>query len=186
MKVLVTGVKGQLGYDVVKRLHVLGIECKGVDIEDFDLTDEAAVLNGICAYQPDAVVHCAAYTAVDKAEENRDLCYRVNVLGTRNVAMACREIDAKMIYISTDYVFNGQGEAAFVPEDKKEPINYYGETKALGEEEVTPFKQIFYCAHFLGIWHKRRQFCKNDASFRQGKGRINSGGGSDWLAHLYL
>ena len=110
MKVLVTGVKGQLGYDVVKRLNALGVENKGVDIEDFDLTDEAAVLNAVCAYSPDVVVHCAAYTAVDAAEDNRDTCYNVNVLGTRNIAYACREIDAKMVYISTDYVFAGNGE----------------------------------------------------------------------------
>lgn len=152
MKVLVTGVKGQLGYDVVKRLNLLGIACKGVDIEDFDLTDEAAVLNGICAYGPDAVVHCAAYTAVDKAEENRELCYRVNVLGTRNVAMACREIDAKMIYISTDYVFNGQGETPFAPEDTKEPINYYGETKARGEDEVTRLLNKYFIVRISWVF----------------------------------
>ena len=86
MKVLVTGVKGQLGYDVVKRLNELNIDCLGVDIDDFDLTDETAVMAGISQYNPDAIIHCAAYTAVDRAEDDKDLCYKVNVIGTKNVA----------------------------------------------------------------------------------------------------
>lgn len=144
MKVLVTGVKGQLGYDTVKRLTALGIECKGVDIDDFDLTDRDAVKKNICDYAPDAVVHCAAFTAVDKAEEAREVCYKVNVEGTENVALACREINAKMVYISTDYVFNGQGENFFEPTDKKEPINYYGETKSLGEDKVREITDKYF------------------------------------------
>lgn len=154
MKVLVTGVKGQLGYDVVKRLDALGIENKGVDIEDFDLTDELAVLNAVCEYAPDVVVHCAAYTAVDAAEDNRDLCYNVNVLGTRNIAYACRELDAKMVYISTDYVFGGQGENFFLPSDKKEPINWYGETKSLGEDEVAKLIQKFFIIRISWVFGK--------------------------------
>lgn len=144
MKVLVTGVKGQLGYDTVKRLTELGIECKGVDIDDFDLTDRDAVKKNICGYAPDAVIHCAAFTAVDKAEEARETCCKVNVDGTENVALACREINAKMVYISTDYVFNGQGENFFEPEDKKEPINYYGETKSLGEDKVREITDKYF------------------------------------------
>lgn len=154
MKVLVTGVKGQLGYDVVKRLNALGVENKGVDIEDFDLTDENAVLNAVCDYAPDVVVHCAAYTAVDAAEDNRDLCYNVNVLGTRNIAYACRELDAKMVYISTDYVFGGQGENFFLPSDKKEPINWYGETKSLGEDEVTRLLKKFFIIRISWVFGK--------------------------------
>lgn len=154
MKVLVTGVKGQLGYDVVKRLNTLGIENKGVDIEDFDLTDENAVLNAVCAYAPDVVVHCAAYTAVDAAEDNRDVCYNVNVLGTRNIAYACRELDAKMVYISTDYVFNGKGENFFLPGDKKEPINWYGETKSQGEDEVMRLIEKFFIIRISWVFGK--------------------------------
>lgn len=154
MKVLVTGVKGQLGYDVVKRLNALGIENKGVDIEDFDLTDESAVLNAVSQYAPDVVVHCAAYTAVDAAEENRDVCYNVNVLGTRNIAYACRELDAKMVYISTDYVFGGQGENFFLPSDKKEPINWYGATKSLGEDEVTRLIKKFFIIRISWVFGK--------------------------------
>ena len=136
MKVLVTGVKGQLGYDVTRHLQKRNIPLKGVDVEDFDLTDAQAVQTALLAYAPDVVVHCAAYTAVDKAEDNRELCYQVNVLGTRAVARACRELDAKMIFISTDYVFDGQGQAFFQPDDPKHPINYYGLTKSQAEDEI--------------------------------------------------
>jgi len=152
MKVLVTGVKGQLGYDVVKRLNELDIECKGVDIEDFDLTDENAVMNGISEYVPDAVIHCAAYTAVDKAEDNRELCYNVNVLGVRNVAKACSELNAKMIYISTDYVFDGKGDSFFKPDDRKDPVNYYGETKSLGEDEVTALLNKYFIVRISWVF----------------------------------
>ena len=109
MKILVTGVNGQLGHDVVSELSARKISCKGVDISDFDLTDEAAVSEYIRDYAPDAVVHCAAFTAVDKAEEAKELAFAVNVTGTENVARACKEISAKMVYISTDYVFPGEG-----------------------------------------------------------------------------
>lgn len=136
MKVLVTGVNGQLGFDVCRELERLGIEHKGVDVADFDLTDERQTREFIAGYSPDAVVHCAAYTAVDKAETNRDLCHAVNVLGTAHVAESCQELDAKMVYISTDYVFDGQGEIPFEVDLPKNPINYYGLTKSLGEAEV--------------------------------------------------
>ena len=136
MRVLVTGVKGQLGYDVIRHLHMRDIECKGVDIEDFDLTDQKAVKNAVEAYAPDAVVHCAAFTAVDKAEEMQDICRAVNVDGTRNIALACKELNAKLVYLSTDYVFDGKGECFFEPDDPKSPVNFYGLTKLEGEKEV--------------------------------------------------
>lgn len=133
MKVLVTGVKGQLGYDVVKELEKRGIEAKGVDIEDFDLTNREQVISYITDYAPDAVVHCAAFTAVDKAEEAVELCMAVNAEGTGNIARACKAVDAKLVYISTDYVYDGQGSESFVPSSPKAPINKYGESKYLGE-----------------------------------------------------
>lgn len=136
MKVLVTGVNGQLGFDVCRELTRLGIENLGVDIRDFDLTSEQQTRDFLMGYRPDAVAHCAAYTAVDKAEENRDLCFSVNVRGTANVAECCRALGAKMVYISTDYVFHGLGETPFEVDSPKDPVNYYGLTKSLGEEEV--------------------------------------------------
>ena len=137
MKVLVTGVKGQLGYDVVKRLNMLNIDCKGVDIDDFDLTNKQQVTDYITEYSPDAIIHCAAYTAVDRAQDDKELCYNVNVSGTENIACAANQIDAKLIYISTDYVFNGEGTNFYKPEDAKNPVSQYGLTKSLGEDKVT-------------------------------------------------
>lgn len=136
MRVLVTGVKGQLGYEVCRELTVRGIENRGVDIDDFDLTDEKAVMEAISAYRPDAVVHCAAYTAVDRAEENEDVCRAVNVDGTRFVARACRAVDAKMVYFSTDYIFPGTGEDFYEVDSPKGPQSVYGRTKLEGEEAV--------------------------------------------------
>lgn len=136
MKILVTGYNGQLGYDVVKELKARSIECVGVDREDFDLTDRKATVDYICAYSPDAVIHCAAYTAVDKAEDDVELCEAVNVGGTENVAAACESMGAKMIYVSTDYVYGGVGEKPFEPSDKAQPKNVYGRTKLAGENAV--------------------------------------------------
>jgi dTDP-4-dehydrorhamnose reductase len=136
MKVLVTGADGQLGYDVVKKLKELDIEHIGVDKEDFDLTKEKETKEFILAYKPDVIVHCAAYTDVDQAEVEKELCYQVNVKGTKYVVEAVKKLNAKMLYISTDYVFDGQGEAPFEVTDQPNPINYYGETKYQGEQEV--------------------------------------------------
>ena len=136
MRVLVTGVKGQLGFDVIERLKNNNIECLGVDKEDFDLINEQSTKTFIINYNPDVVIHCAAYTAVDKAEDEKELCYKINVLGTKYIADICSEINAKMVYISTDYVFDGAGEKAFDITDVAKPINYYGKTKYQGELEV--------------------------------------------------
>lgn len=136
MKILVTGANGQLGYDAMKVLKARKIECMGVDINDFDITDEEVAFEYIVGYHPNAVIHCSAYTAVDKAEENEKLCRAVNADGTRNIAKACKKIDAKMVYISTDYVFPGTGEDAYEVDDPKGPLNVYGRTKLEGEEAV--------------------------------------------------
>lgn len=134
VKVLVTGVNGQLGHDMIKRLNAEGYECLGVDVNDFDITNESATREFITRYNPDIVIHCAAYTAVDRAEADADTCYKVNVIGSENIAKACKLIDAKMVYVSTDYVYGGQGEKPFVPTDKIAPLNVYGRTKYEGEE----------------------------------------------------
>ena len=136
MKVLVTGANGQLGFDVIKLLDSEGIEFLGTDRESLDITNEEQVKRVICDYNPDVVIHCAAYTAVDKAEDEKELCYSVNVLGTRYIAQVCKEINAKMVYISTDYVFEGERDEPFEVTDKPNPINYYGQTKYEGELEV--------------------------------------------------
>lgn len=152
MKVLVTGVKGQLGYDVVRHLKLQGIEHKGVDIDDFDLTKREETVNAIVAYDPDVVVHCAAYTAVDKAEDNQELVYNINVNGTKYVAEACKQLDAKMVYISTDYVFDGQGTRPWEPDDPFDPINYYGVAKAQGENAVTETLEKYFIVRISWVF----------------------------------
>ena len=136
MAILVTGANGQLGHDVVNELSARGIDCKGVDLADFDLTNRAETLAAIAEYSPEAVIHCAAYTAVDKAEDDRDVCFAVNVDGTQNIADACRAIGAKMMYISTDYVFDGEGDAPFETDSPTGAKSHYGYTKRCGEEQV--------------------------------------------------
>ena len=136
MRVLVTGVKGQLGHDVMDKLAAKGIEGIGVDVEEMDITDAAACEKVITEAKPDAVIHCAAYTAVDAAEDNVELCRKVNAEGTRNIAKVCKSLDIKMMYISTDYVFNGEGQRPWEPDDHREPLNVYGLTKYEGEIAV--------------------------------------------------
>ena len=143
MRVLVTGVKGQLGYDVMNELAGRGHEGIGVDIQEMDITDAASVEKVITEAAPDAVIHCAAYTAVDAAEDNVDLCRRVNAGGTENIARVCKALNCKMTYISTDYVFNGQGTRPWEPDDKREPLNVYGQTKYEGELAVETLEKFF-------------------------------------------
>lgn len=136
MKILVTGVKGQLGHDVVLEAARRGIECVGADIDEFDITDAAQTMDFITRHAPDVVVHCAAYTAVDRAEDDPAACEAVNATGTENIVRAVRAIDAKMIYISTDYIFDGEGDRPFEVNDPAAPKSVYGRTKYMGEEAV--------------------------------------------------
>lgn len=152
MKVLVTGVKGQLGFDVVNELLKRGHEAIGVDIEDMDITDEESVNCVIKAAAPDAVIHCAAYTAVDAAEDNVDICRKVNATGTGYIAKVCKDLDIKMMYISTDYVFNGQGTRPWEPDDVREPLNIYGQTKYEGELLVEETLDKFFTVRIAWVF----------------------------------
>lgn len=136
MKVLVTGTKGQLGFDVMRELEKRGHDAAGVDIEEMDITNAAQVNDVIKAVSPDVVIHCSAYTAVDRAEDEVELCRKVNAGGTKNIAEVCAELDCKMIYISTDYIFSGDGDRPWEPDDEADPLNVYGQTKYEGEQEV--------------------------------------------------
>lgn len=136
MKILVTGYNGQLGYDVVKRGEKQGLEMQGIGMEDLDITNEAAVYEFVDKVKPDAIIHCAAYTAVDKSEDDKELCWNVNVEGTKYLATAAKKLNAKFVYISTDYVFDGEGTHAFVETDTPNPVGYYGLTKYEGEKVV--------------------------------------------------
>ena len=136
-KILVTGFRGQLGYDCVRELKERGYNnVLGIDRDELDITDEAAVKKYINDYRPDVVMHNAAWTAVDKAEQMPEAVYAVNALGPKYIAEACKEVGATMFYISTDYVFNGLGANPFEVNDPKEGLSVYGKTKAKGEDFV--------------------------------------------------
>lgn len=152
MKVLVTGVNGQLGYDVIKSLKSRGIECIGADIDDFDITNKERTELFIRDYMPTVVVHCSAYTAVDKAEGEKEICYKVNAEGTRNIAIVCKEIDAKMIYISTDYVFPGNGDHYYEVNNKTGPLCVYGLSKLQGEEAVKDVLEKYFIVRISWVF----------------------------------
>jgi dTDP-4-dehydrorhamnose reductase len=152
MKVLVTGVKGQLGFDVVNELEKRGHVAVGTDVHNMDITDKAQVDAVIKEANPDAVIHCAAYTAVDLAEDNIDLCRRINADGTRNIAEVCKELDIKMIYISTDYVFDGEGTHFWQPDDARSPLNVYGQTKYEGELAVETILEKYYIVRIAWVF----------------------------------
>lgn len=160
MKVFVTGVGGQLGYDVINELKRRGYEAFGSDIAEsanikLDITDKNAVETVLKKIQPDAVIHCAAWTAVDAAEneENKEKVYAVNVTGTRNIAEVCKQLDCKLIYISTDYVFNGQGSEPWQADCKDfAPLNYYGQTKLEGELAVAELLDKFFIVRIAWVF----------------------------------
>ncbi len=150
MKIFVTGAQGQLGSEAVKELQKRGHRVLGSDVTGscpLDITDCAAVRRVIGHFRPDAVIHCAAWTAVDAAEEaeNREKVMAVNGLGTRYLAEACRETGAKMLYISTDYVFGGQGTEPWQPDCRAfAPLNVYGQSKLAGEQAVSELLQKYF------------------------------------------
>ena len=144
MKVLVTGGLGQLGQDVLEALERRNIPCLGVDRDDFDLTHGEDVSRFVADYAPTAIVHCAAYTAVDRAEKEPEVCCAINGMGTMNIVRAANACGAKMVYISTDYVFNGTGTRPWEPEDETEPLNVYGLSKAQGETAVRSLLKRFF------------------------------------------
>ena len=152
MKILITGSKGQLGHDLMNELEKRGIEYIGVDVEEMDITDADACRRVITEAAPDAVIHCAAYTAVDAAEDNVELCRKINAEGTKNIAEVCRDLDIKMMYISTDYVFNGEGTRPWDPDDHREPLNIYGLTKYEGEVYIERLVKKFFTVRIAWVF----------------------------------
>lgn len=136
MKIIVTGAKGQLGYDVVLQLKKSGHTAIEADLPELDITDKSAVEAFFEVHKPDGVIHCAAYTNVDSAETEKELCEKINSDGTKNIAECCKKSNSKLIYISTDYVFDGKGSEPFKTDAATAPCNYYGETKLMGENAV--------------------------------------------------
>lgn len=157
MKVLVTGSKGQLGYDVIKELCSRGHEAFGFDLPELDITDEAAVQAVVDRVKPDAVIHCAAWTAVDAAEESGNIAkvFAVNEGGTRNLAAACKRTGAKLLYLSTDYVFDGQGSTPWrADETRFAPLNEYGKSKLAGENAVRELLQTYFIVRIAWVFGK--------------------------------
>ena len=146
MKTLVTGANGMLGQDLCPILEDEGYEVIETDIHNLDITNETQVLEVLEKEKPNFIVHCAAYTNVDKAEEDLETARLINTKGTENLAKACAKIGATMVYVSTDYVFNGQGTKPYLPTDKPEPLNNYGLTKYEGEEAVKKYCQKHFIA----------------------------------------
>ncbi|MEH7355060.1 dTDP-4-dehydrorhamnose reductase [Neobacillus drentensis] len=136
MKVVVTGVQGQLGYDVVKQLTARNHQVFGTDRNELDITDEKAVQAYFDEIKPDALLHCAAYTNVDGAEEDKETVYKVNAIGAKYLAQAASKVGAKMVYVSTDYVFDGTAAEPYEVDHPTQPLGVYGETKYAGEEFV--------------------------------------------------
>lgn len=152
MRVLVTGANGQLGYDVIKVLNEHLVVNKGIDIDEVDLTDKYQVEKIVTEYQPTHIVHCAAFTAVDKAEELKDVCFDVNVNGTKYIAEICKKQNISMMYISTDYIFDGNGIEPFSIDSSPNPVNYYGLTKLLGEKEVQRLLSDFFIVRISWVF----------------------------------
>lgn len=159
MKILVTGAAGQLGYDVCRELSKRGIEHRGIDRINLDICDKQAVEAYLTAYAPEAVIHCAAYTAVDKAEEEPELCFAVNAGGTQNLAEVCKQLGCKLLYISTDYVFDGVGEQFYEVGDNFNPLGVYGASKLAGELVVRSILNNYFIVRIS--W----AFGRNGANF---------------------
>lgn len=134
--IIVTGAKGQLGSDVCRILKEKNVTHLGIDIDDLDITSKEETERFFADKEFDCLIHCAAYTAVDKAEEDKELCFKVNSVGTENLAIECEKKNAKIIYISTDYVFSGEGSEAFETDSEKAPLSTYGKSKSDGEDAV--------------------------------------------------
>lgn len=136
MRIMVTGATGQLGREVVRELTDRGHQVLGVSTADFDLTDAEAVRAAVAAAKPEGVVHCAAYTAVDRAEQEVERCMAINALGTQHLAKAARDAGARLLYVSTDYVFSGEGRLPHQADETPAPLNVYGMSKYRGEQAV--------------------------------------------------
>lgn len=176
MKVLVTGVKGQLGFDVVRQLNKRGHAAVGVDKEDMDITDGKSVEGVFSRVRPEAVIHCAAWTAVDAAEDpqNRNKVFDVNVNGTKNIAAACGKYDAKMVYISTDYVFDGSGTEPWKVTDKANPLGWYGKTKFEGEQCVLKALEKYFIVRTAWVFGSNgNNFVKTMLKLGQTRAEIN-------------
>lgn len=174
MKILVTGANGQLGYDVCKMLYERNVEYIGVGRNEFDITDKEATEKYITIYNPTAIIHCSAYTSVDKAEEENEICFDVNVIGAQNIAQVCKDLDIKMMYISTDYVFEGTGDNFYEVDDETNPLSFYGKTKLEGERKVKALLSKYFIVRISWVFGKNgNNFVKTMLKLGREKSEIN-------------
>lgn len=151
-KVLVTGAKGMLGRDLCPILEQEGYEVIATDYEELDITNKDKVIETVSKIKPDLIIHCAAYTNVDKAEDDEAAAYNLNVEGAKNIAVASAEVDACVVYISTDYVFGGKKTTPYFPLDNPNPLSVYGKTKLLGEKEIQKHCKKYYIARTAWLY----------------------------------
>lgn len=174
MKILITGSNGQLGHDLMNEFDKRGVEYIGVDVAEMDITDAKACRQVITEAKPDAVIHCAAYTAVDAAEDNVELCRKINAEGTKNIAEVCRDLDVKLMYISTDYVFNGEGVRPWEPDDHREPLNIYGLTKYEGEVYIERLVKKYFTVRIAWVFGVNgKNFIKTMLRLGKEKGAVS-------------
>lgn len=174
MKVLITGIQGQLGYDVGKVLNARKIEYYAPTLEELDITNHSMVLEVLREYRPDAVIHCAAYTAVDKAEDEPEKCWIINVDGTWNLTNGCKEIGAKLLYVSTDYVFEGIGDQFYEVDNPVNPQNVYGMSKLAGELAVKSSLEKYFIVRTSWVFGKNgNNFVKTMLRLAETRTEIN-------------
>lgn len=173
MNILVTGVNGQLGHDVVKLLDSKEHIVTGVDRKEMDITNEEAVKGKVSEVKPDVIVHCAAYTNVDGAENDEETAYQVNALGTKYLAQAAKEIGAKMLFVSTDYVFEGNASEPYEVDHPTNPIGAYGRTKLAGENFLKEILDRFYIVRTAWVFGKNgKNFVKTMLRLGKERGEV--------------
>lgn len=174
MRILVTGAAGQLGHDMCKALSMRGIKFQGMPSQLLDITDQAAVSKALAAYRPDGVINCAAYTKVDQAEDEPEECWAVNVDGARNLAVNCQKIGAKLLHLSTDYVFSGEGKKFYEPEDNTAPKSVYGKSKLAGELAVqSMLKEYFIVRTSWAFGNSNANFVKTMLRLAENRMELN-------------
>ncbi|WP_312094078.1 dTDP-4-dehydrorhamnose reductase [Aminipila sp.] len=173
-RILVTGASGQLGFDICRELEKRKIEHVGTNSTDFNITNKEKTKDYIMKYNPTVIIHCSAYTAVDKAEDEPEKCFNTNKGGTCNVAEICKELGCKMIYISTDYVFSGTGEIPYEVNDETEPQNIYGKSKLAGEGIVKELLDKYFIVRISWVFGKNgNNFVKTMLRIGGEKDKIN-------------
>ena len=183
MAVLVTGAKGMLGQDLCPIFEDAGYEVIETDVDTLDITNAEQVKHVLEEYKPEIVIHCAAYTNVDKAEEDLKTAELINVTGTENIADACGKLGITLVYISTDYVFNGCNTVPYKPNDMPNPINNYGQTKYEGEEAVRSFCEKYYIARTSWLYgHHGKNFVETMISLKKPYGtyHVCGSGHTSW------